>query len=77
MVDAIVEAVLSYLTPITMIAALIVPSVWISAAVAVTVAMIGVIGFSHGQPNSKIVAAWLIGQVATGIATHFIARKAR
>jgi hypothetical protein len=77
MVDEIVEAVLSYLTPITMVGALLVPSVWISAAVAVTVAMIGVIGFSHGQPNSKIVAAWLIGQVVTGIATHLIARKAR
>lgn len=77
MVDEIAEAVLSYLTPITMIAALIVPSVWIAAAAAVTVAMIGVIGFSDGQPNSSIVAAWLIAQVATGVATHFIARKAR
>ena len=77
MVDEIAEAVLSYLTPITMIAALLVPSVWIAAAAAVTVAMIGVIGFSHGQPNSTIVAAWLIAQVAMGIATHLIARKAR
>ena len=77
MVDAVAEAVLNYLTPVTMVAALLVPSVWISAAVGVIVAMIGVIGFSHGQPNSKIVAAWLIGQVATAIATHVIARKAR
>jgi hypothetical protein len=77
MVDEIVEAVLNYLTPVTMLAAVLVPSVWITAAAAVTVAMIGVIGFSHGQPNSTIVAAWLIGQVATGIATHLVAKKAR
>ena len=77
MVDEIVEAVFNYLTPVTMVAAVVVPSVWIAAAGAVTVAMIGVIGFSHGQPNSKIVAAWLIGQVLTGVATHLIARKAR
>lgn len=75
--DDIVDAVLNYLTPITMAAALLVPSVWIAAAAAVTVAMIGVIGFSHGQPNSTVVAAWLIGQVGTGILTHAIARKAR
>ena len=36
--------------------------------------MIGVIGFTHGQPASQVVAAWLIGQVGTGILAHVIGR---
>lgn len=77
MIDAIAEAVFNYLTPITVLVALFVPSVWIAAAAGMSVAMIGVIGFTHGQPAAQVVAAWLIGQVGAGILAHVIGRKAR
>ncbi|MPY76679.1 MAG: hypothetical protein GEU87_20785 [Alphaproteobacteria bacterium] len=77
MIDTIAGAVFNYLTPITVLVALFVPSVWIAAAAGMSVAMIGVIGFTHGQPTSQVVAAWLIGQVCTGILAHVIGRKAR
>lgn len=76
MMEAIIPAVFNFLTPISIIVGLLVPSLWISAAVGVSVAMIGVIAFTHGQPNSQIAAAWLIGQVAAAVTANFFRRKA-
>jgi hypothetical protein len=73
-IDAIADAVANYLTLITVAVSLLVPSLWISAAAGVTVAMIGVIAFSHAHPGSQVVAAWLIAQVATACITNFIRR---
>jgi hypothetical protein len=74
MIDAIANAVANYLTLITVAVSLLVPSLWISAAAGVTVAMIGVIAFTHTQPSSQVVAAWLIAQVATACITNFLRR---
>lgn len=77
MIDAIAEAVFNFLTPITIVVALLVPSLWLSAAAGVSMAMIVVIALGHGQSGSQVVAAWLIGQVATAVTVNFISRKAR
>lgn len=76
MSDIVAQAVFNYLTPITVVVAMFVPSLWVSGAAGVTVAMIGVIAYINVQPNSQIVAAWLIAQVCIALATNFIRRKA-
>lgn len=77
MIDTIAGAVFNYLTPITILVAVFVPSVWIAGAAGMSVAMIGVIGLTPGQPSSQVVASWLIGQVGAGLIAHWIGRKAR
>ena len=75
--DAIATALFSYLTPVTIVIALFVPSLWISGAVGVVIAMTGVLAFTPGQPNSQIVAGWLISQVAVALIINLIRRKLR
>jgi hypothetical protein len=77
MVEIVIAAVFNYLTLITIVVALLVPSVWISAAAGMSVAMIGVIWLTNGPPPSEIVASWLIGQEAVAIGAHFFGRFAR
>lgn len=74
--DYIVGSLFNFLTPITIITALLVPSVWIAAAVGVTVAMIGVIVLTP-HPDSQVVAAWLIAQVIAATAANFFRRAPR
>jgi hypothetical protein len=70
------DALFSFLTPVTIVVALFLPSLWVSGAVGVVVGMIGVIAFTHGQPGSEHVAAWLVSQVSVAILANLIRRKA-
>ncbi len=73
--EVFLQSLATILTPVTVVIALVVPSLWIAAAVGVVMAMIGVIAFSTGKPESHLVAAWLIGQVSVAIIANFIRRK--
>jgi hypothetical protein len=75
--EEVLEALFSYLTPVTIVVSVFVPSLWISGAVGVAVAMIGVIAFTPGQPDSAIVAGWMISQVVVALLANLIGRKAR
>ena len=77
MADIIANALFNYLTLITIGIAMLVPSLWVSAAAGVSIAMIGVIALSQYQPDSQIVAAWLIAQVSIACATNFVRRSGR
>jgi hypothetical protein len=75
--ESVIEALFSYLTPVTILVAMFVPSLWVAGAAGVAVAMIGVLAFTTGQPNSSIVAGWMISQVAVALITNLIRRKTR
>lgn len=75
--DAVIEALFSYLTPVTILVALFVPSLWVAGAAGIAVAMIGVLVFTPGEPNSTNMAGWMISQVAVGLIANLIRRKAR
>lgn len=77
MVDEIIKALFSYLTPLTIIAALFIPSVYIAAALGVVVGMVGAFALNGGQPDQQVVAAWLIAQAGAAVATTLIYRKSR
>ena len=75
MSEVFAEALLNYLTPITMLVVLFVPSLWAAAAVGVTVAMVGVIFYVDVQPSSHLVGAWLIAQTAIALGTSLMRKK--
>lgn len=77
MSDVFAEALLNYLTPVTMLVVLFLPSLWASAAVGVTAAMVGVIFYVDVQPNSQLVAAWLIAQTAIALGTSLMRKSWR
>lgn len=74
MFGAVGSALFSYLTPITIVAALFVPSIWVAAAAGMTVAVIGIVALAHAPPDSQVVAGWIIGQVGTALAIHLMRR---
>lgn len=74
--QTVIEALFNYVTPFTIVISLFLPSLWMSAAVGVVMAMIGVIVLSQGQPNSEIVAGWLIAQTAVAVLANLLRRKA-
>ena len=74
MLDAVGAAVFNYLTLVTVVVALFVPSIWTAAATGMTVAMIGIVALVHADPGSWVVAAWIIGQVGTAIAANLMRR---
>jgi len=69
------SAVLNYLTPITVVVAMLLPSLWASGAVGATVAIIGVVYYSGIQPDSQIVAAWMIAQCGIAVGINLLRRR--
>jgi len=74
--EAVIEALFNYVTPFTIVIALFLPSLWMSGALGVVMAMIGVIVLSEGQPTSEVVAGWLIAQTAIALLANLLRRKA-
>lgn len=74
--ESAIEALFNYVTPVTIVIALFLPSLWMSAAVGVVMAMIGVIVLSTETPNSEMVAGWLIAQTAVAVLANLLRRKA-
>lgn len=75
MVDEISKALASNITLLTILGSFFVPSVFIAAAIGVTVAMIGAVALSTGQPAQEVVIAWLIAQAGIGVASNLIRRR--
>ena len=74
--ESVIEALFNYVTPVTIVVCIFLPSLWASAAVGVVMAMIGVIALSTGTPNSEIVAGWLIAQTGVAVLANLLKRKA-
>lgn len=77
MTDEIMKALFSYLSLLTIFGAMFVPSVFISAALGVSVGMIGAVALNGGQSDSQIVIAWLIAQTGVAVIITFISRRVR
>jgi len=75
MSEIFAEAVVNYLTLVTVVIALFLPGLWASAAVGVTVAMFGVFFYVGVEPNSQIVGSWLVAQSAIAAGTNLLRKK--
>ena len=74
--EPVIEALFNYVTPFTIVVSLFLPSLWMSAALGVVMAMFGVIVLTDLQPNSTIVAGWLIAQTVAAVLSNLLRRKA-
>ena len=77
MTEVFANAVINYLTPVTVIIALFLPSLWASAGVGITVAMLGVLFYVSVEPNSQLVGAWLVAQTAIALGTTLFRKSWR
>jgi hypothetical protein len=77
MTGVFAAAVMNYLTLVTVVVCMFLPSLWVSAGVGVTVAMIGVLFYVGVEPNSQIVGSWLVAQTLVALATNLMRKSWR
>ena len=73
--DAIGIGVFNWLTLVTAAFAFALPSFWMSGAVASVVAIIGVVTFTDGAPDTVAISGWLVGQAIVALSVHTLFRR--